>query len=240
MSSLVALLGSSSGDNLKATAASTLARLLRASPPLMGALLDKWGAGVILSGAGRRVSAEPEKPSWLCGGPRPGGGRALAGGLQAKASPCAASSDRTSGAGCEPSQDGAGFHAAEQRSRLAPEHYMTKDVGFGLNSLEPSLHDFHFPTALAPMAPPLSGSRPERHQQQGPDQRRQHAEPAAQRARQRGARTVGRAGGRACAFRARRPPPWGIDNFGSPLGPLCLAGAALTLPPPFGACAAMT
>ncbi|KIY93390.1 hypothetical protein MNEG_14572 [Monoraphidium neglectum] len=50
VSSLVALLGSSSGDNLKATAASTLARLLRASPPLMGALLDKWGAGVILSG----------------------------------------------------------------------------------------------------------------------------------------------------------------------------------------------
>lgn len=56
MSSLVAVLSSGSGDNLKATAASTLARLLRASPPLMGSLLDKWGAGVILSGA-RRAAA---------------------------------------------------------------------------------------------------------------------------------------------------------------------------------------
>jgi hypothetical protein len=50
VSCLVAILGSSGGDSLKATAASTLARLLRASPALMGGLVDAHGVGVMLAG----------------------------------------------------------------------------------------------------------------------------------------------------------------------------------------------
>jgi serine/threonine-protein kinase ULK4 len=59
VSSLVTVLGSAAGDNLKATAASTLARLLRASPALMGSLVDKYGIGVMLAGARGRGA-----PAW--------------------------------------------------------------------------------------------------------------------------------------------------------------------------------
>jgi hypothetical protein len=62
VSSLVAVLGSGAGDSLKATAASTLARLLRASPALMAGLVDKYGIGVMLAGGRRGLVAGGEAP----------------------------------------------------------------------------------------------------------------------------------------------------------------------------------
>lgn len=52
LTGLVGIYGSTKTENVKATAASTLSRLLRSNPGMMTAMMERWGCNLLLTGEG--------------------------------------------------------------------------------------------------------------------------------------------------------------------------------------------
>lgn len=65
LSSLVGIYTSSKTENVKATTASTLSRLLRSSPGLLPAFLDGWGPKLLLQGEVGRAALCVAWLAWL-------------------------------------------------------------------------------------------------------------------------------------------------------------------------------